>query len=191
MARQTSLTDAQKQQIVELTAQGVAGRKIADRIGVSYAAVRNHLEKSKGVSPETHGKVIEVSGWGTADLEKGRLTTPAGNTLIFSNAVGPAHSVFEVRTGLEWLQQQLGTLFEEAATLRDKLFVLNQLQQLSAEATAVLESIHNIELLDAFIQEVTAILEEQIPEVRERLYRKLEACGMGTGVNPLEANPSE
>ena len=207
---QSPLTKAQRQHILELNAEGLSGRKISERLAISYKAVRIVLEKKP--SPTTEQKVDEAIFAALTQANPLTATTaestskskpaqaqqepPRPSKARQMAAVGipqvlaPDHSVFEIKKGLEWLQQQMGLLLEESGSVRDQVFILDQMRQIYNDAGAQLESLYNIELLDAFIQEVTRILEEQVPEVRQRIYLRLAASGLAAGVIGLGADPS-
>ncbi|NWJ94564.1 MAG: hypothetical protein HXX20_02180 [Chloroflexi bacterium] len=152
---------------------------MAEELGVSYDAVRNQLKK--GVSPDLEEK---VAGKRAATLNHNVISRPEQQTeeqVVFGSSLAPVHSVFEISKGLEWLQQEMGKIYEQAVLPKDKVFILDQFRQIYSEAADVLESLHNMELLDAFINEVTTILAEQEPRARERIYQRLESCAMGAG----------
>lgn len=206
-----ALTRTQQQHIYDLSEQGLSGRKIAEQLGISYKAVRIVLEKKptpaiaekvdqlytaaannefvtqQPLQPQSKEKCSSRN----VDDDKPREPKQKLRSMLAADLLAPSHTVFEVKTGLEWLHQQLGQMLEEAPTFRDQIFILDHIRQIYSEAAASLESIHNIELLDAFIEEVTRILEEQIPEVRDRIYRRLERCGLDKGVITLVSNSSQ
>ena len=225
--RSKPLTADQQLQIIQLSQDGLSGRKIADQLGVSYKAVRGVLENrpdtgsnsfqqfrpSKPAArptsplflPAGEVEVIEVNPksqppapiyserqaklrQAKADFKQTRSADREGQEQGQGDSQPrqmvlnpPPANIFDIENGMRWIQQQTSQMWQDNEDPRLRVFLLDKMLELNAQAASHLESIYNIKLLDAFIQAVSAILERFEPEVRRVIYDELESRGVAEG----------
>lgn len=168
MARISTLTDHQLDQIFSLTDQGKSERQIAAQLCITKTKVHTALSK-RDISNQQQKVAALVSKPLVQETQK---------------------SVFDIMARLEECLTEIEELMDNAGPLKDMVAVRSEKRMLIAEARATLESIYNIRVLNDFVTEVTAILEEQSPGARKRIFERLEAsAGAHAAISLFAANP--
>jgi IS30 family transposase len=156
MARNSTLTDQDLNQIYALSDQGRTERQIAAALGLSKTKVHGALVK-RGNTHKQQEVAALVSGPVADQTRK---------------------SVFDTMARLEECLLELEDLRDKERAvdpLKDKVLLRAEKRMLIAEARATLESIYNIRVLNDFVTEVTAILESESPGAKKRIFERFEA----------------
>jgi predicted DNA-binding protein YlxM (UPF0122 family) len=169
MAREPKFTDAQLRRKLE-EYEGVSDRlqRIADDFGVSKPAVSQRIGRLKETPAVSHPKVVR-------------------------NAVS---SVFDIRTNLERLNEELWSLTEQSVEVdengssrpTDKVRVYAEIRQVLALAKNTLETVYTVQKIETFIDEVLNELEYVDPDARKRILERLER--RATVSAAFSANPA-
>jgi predicted transcriptional regulator len=167
LSRSSSISNQQLQDILARREKGSSERQIARELGLTQTKVHNAIARY-GQGQQQQKVVALVSKPLVQETQK---------------------SVFDIMARLEECLTEVEKLMDDAGPLKDRVAVRSEKRMLIAEARATLESIYNIRVLNDFVTEVTAILEEQSPGARKRIFERLEAsAGAHAAISLFAAN---
>lgn len=163
MARKSTLTKDQVSQIRELHHTKATIAEICEATGITKGKVETALHKIK------YQDAAEAELATAAEIQ-------ALTTLVSQKG---ARSIFDTAAVLDDCYKRLVELDQTyvKAVLRDRVSVQTEIRQLSSQAVTTKQYVFEL-LLKQFLQEVTAIIDAQVPGTREIIYTQLAQAGL-------------